>query len=175
VDAPFLLVRIDDRLIHGQVTVAWGTWLEPDRIVLANDEIAATPWRRELYTDSDTLGAAVSVLSVAGLCEAVREQRWKDEKLIVVVESPADLLRLMDGGVAVPCANVGGMHFAAGKRELLPYVYVDDGDLAALTTVASRGTGLSAQDVPQTSPVDLVPILADLEREQRRKDPNARA
>jgi mannose/fructose/N-acetylgalactosamine-specific phosphotransferase system component IIB len=174
VDAPFVLVRIDDRLIHGQVTVAWGTWLEPDRIVLANDEVAGTPWRRELYAGSDTLGAAVSVVMLADFCGAVREQRWKGERLIVVVESPLDLLRLIDGGVAVPCANVGGMHFATGKRELLPYVYVDDADLAAMSAIASRGTGLLAQDVPQTSPVDLVPILAKLEREQRR-DPDTRA
>ena len=171
---PFVLVRIDDRLIHGQVTVAWGTWLEPDRIVLANDEVAATPWRRELYADSDTLGAAVSVVSLADFCAAVREQRWKGERLIVVVESPTDLLALMDGRVAVPSANVGGMHFAAGKRELLPYVYVDDNDVAAMKTIASRGTGLSAQDVPQTSPVDLVPILAELDAQQR-KDPDVRA
>lgn len=173
-EAPFVLVRIDDRLIHGQVTVAWGTWLEPDRIVLANDEVAGTPWRRDLYAGSDTLGAAVSVVSVADFCGAVREQRWKGEKLIVVVESPLDLLRLIDGGVAVPCANVGGMHFAAGKRELLPYVYVDDNDLAAMKAIASRGTRQLAQDVPQTSPVDLVPILAELEREQR-KAPDPRA
>jgi mannose/fructose/N-acetylgalactosamine-specific phosphotransferase system component IIB len=66
------------------------------------------------------------------------------------------------------------MHFAAGKRELLPYVYVDDNDLAAMKAIASRGTRQLAQDVPQTSPVDLVPILAELEREQR-KDPDPRA
>lgn len=169
-----MLVRIDDRLIHGQVTVAWGTWLEPDRIVLANDEVATTPWRRELYAETDTLGAAVSVVSVDELCGAVRERRWKDERLIVVVETPADLLRVIEGGVAVPCANVGGMHFADGKRELLPYVYVDDNDVRAMREIASRGTGLLAQDVPQTSPVDIVPILARLGCE-RRKDPDARA
>ncbi len=174
VDTPFTLVRIDDRLIHGQVTVAWGTWLEPDRIVLANDEVASTAWRRELYADSDTLGAAVSVVSLAEFCDAAREGRWKSEKLLVVVESPADLLRLIEGGVRVPCANVGGMHFAAGKRELLPYVYVDDGDVAAMAAIAARGTGLFAQDVPQSNPVDLVPILAECGRELR-KDPNARA
>jgi len=174
VNAPFLLVRIDDRLIHGQVTVAWGTWLEPDRIVLANDEVAAAPWRRGLYADSDTLGAAVSVVSVDDFCVAVREERWKGERLILVVESPADLLKLIDGGVAVPCANVGGMHFTAGKSELLPYVYVDDNDVRDMRAIASRGTGLFAQDVPQTSPVDLVPILAGLGRGQR-KDPDARA
>lgn len=161
-DAPFLLVRIDDRLIHGQVTVAWGTWLEPDRIVLANDEVARTPWRRDLYAGSDTLGAAVSIVTVVELADAARDQRWSDERVIAVLESPTDLLRALDAGVRVPEANVGGMHFSPGKRELLPYVYVDDGDVRALEAVAARGTVLMAQDVPQSTPIDLMELIEAL-------------
>jgi PTS system mannose-specific IIB component len=160
--APFLLVRIDDRLIHGQVTVAWGTWLEPDRIVLANDEVAGTPWRRDLYAGTDTLGAAVSIVSIAELGGAARDGRWEDERVIVVLESPRDLLRALDEGVRVPEANVGGMHFSPGKRELLPYVYVSEEDVRTLEALSARGTRLTAQDVPQSGPVNLMEFMAAL-------------
>ncbi|MCH6547189.1 MAG: PTS sugar transporter subunit IIB, partial [Gemmatimonadetes bacterium] len=43
------LVRVDDRLIHGQVVVGWGRELQPDLVVLANDEVAANDWEQELY------------------------------------------------------------------------------------------------------------------------------
>jgi len=154
-------VRIDDRLIHGQVTVAWGTWLEPDRIVLANDEVAGTPWRRDLYAGFDTLGAAVSVVAVDALAAAMADGRWDGERMILIVESPTDLLRLIEQGVPVPAANVGGMHFAPGKRELLPYVYVDDGDIRAMRAIVGRGTSLFAQDVPQSGQVDLALLIAE--------------
>ena len=38
------LARIDDRMIHGQVTVGWGRQLQPDTILLANNVIASDPW-----------------------------------------------------------------------------------------------------------------------------------
>ncbi len=40
------LVRVDDRLIHGQVVVGWGRELKPDLVVLVDDEVAANEWEQ---------------------------------------------------------------------------------------------------------------------------------
>ncbi len=153
------LVRVDDRLIHGQVTVAWGSWLSPDRIVLANDEVAASPWRREMYSSTDSMGVAVTVVAVDEFVGCMSDGVWDDERVLLVVESPADLLRVVRGGVAVPDANIGGMHHAPGKRELLPYLYVNDDDVRALRELESLGVRLEARDVPQARPVDVGALL----------------
>ncbi len=155
----FVLIRIDDRLIHGQVTVAWGMWLSPDRIILVNDGVATTPWKRELYGATDAMGASVSVLSIDEFAEEARAGRWDDERAIVVLESAQDLLRLIRGGIAIPEANVGGMHFSEGKRELLPYVYVDDVDETALRAIMAGGTRLEARDVPQAVSIEVAALL----------------
>jgi mannose/fructose/N-acetylgalactosamine-specific phosphotransferase system component IIB len=152
---PVILARIDDRLIHGQVTVAWGGWLEPDRMILVNDEIATSEWRRELYAEADSLGAAVSVLTKSDFLKELEKGRWDDERVILIVESPADMLDLIVGGLVIESVNVGGMHFSPGRREVLSYVYVNDEDIAAMRSIVERGVGLTAQDVPQTQPVDL--------------------
>ena len=44
-----LLIRVDDRLLHGQVTQGWGSVLNPDRFVVANDAVAGDEWEREMY------------------------------------------------------------------------------------------------------------------------------
>lgn len=162
---PFALVRIDDRLIHGQVTVAWGGWLDPDRIVLANDEVASCDWRCELYDDEDTLGAAVSIVSVEGFGQALADGTWEGERVLLVVGSPADLLSLVKAGLDVPSANVGGMHHAEGKRELLPYVFVDEDDVRAMREIMDLGTELEARDVPQAQPHDLRDLLKAFDEE----------
>ncbi len=156
---PFVLVRIDDRLIHGQVAVAWGSWLAPDRIVLVNDEVATTEWKRDLYGATDALGAAVAIATIEQFLRSVREGSWESERLIVIVESPRDLLSLVRGGLEIASANVGGMHYSEGKRELLPYVFVDDEDAAVLREIIAAGTALEARDVPQAQPVDVVSLL----------------
>ena len=60
-----VLARIDDRLIHGQVTVGWCQKLRPDRILLADNAIAADEWQSEIYRCSVPPSIAVSVLSIA--------------------------------------------------------------------------------------------------------------
>ena len=45
----FLLYRIDDRLIHGQVVVGWGQPLDAKFIVLVDDAVATSDWEQELY------------------------------------------------------------------------------------------------------------------------------
>jgi mannose/fructose/N-acetylgalactosamine-specific phosphotransferase system component IIB len=55
------------------------------------------------------------------------------------------------------------MHHAAGKRELLPYVFVDDADIAAMKEIMAKGTKLEARDVPQAQPQDLAVLLRALE------------
>ena len=160
---PFVLVRIDDRLIHGQVTVAWGAALSPDSIVLVNDEVACCDWRCDLYTETDAMGVCVTIKTRDEFIKALAEGAWENERTFVIVETPADLLALIEGGLHLPSANVGGMHHAAGKRELLPYVFVDDGDIAAMKEIMAKGTKLEARDVPQAQPQDLSVLLRALD------------
>jgi mannose/fructose/N-acetylgalactosamine-specific phosphotransferase system component IIB len=158
---PFTLVRVDDRLIHGQVTVAWGSWLNPERIVLVNDEVAGCDWRCELYAENDALGVPITILTREAFKEALAAGEWDSERDFLIVESPADLLDLIVGGLDVPEANVGGMHHAEGKRELLPYVFVDDGDIDAMKEIIRLGTRLEARDVPQAQRVDVAALLSE--------------
>ena len=156
---PVILFRVDDRLVHGQVTVAWGAWLTPDRIVLVNDDVAGTDWKREMYADADSMGVPISIHTKDEFAAASAEGRWDVERALVVVETPSDLLDLVRAGVRVEEANVGGLHHAEGTREVLPYVYVDDADVAALRELARFGVRLEARDVPQAGSVDLADLL----------------
>ena len=159
---PFVLVRVDDRLIHGQVSVAWGAWLSPERMILVNDEVSCCGWKCALYAEGDAMGVPVSIVTCEGFAEGLTAGKWDDERTFVIVESPCDLLTLISGGLDVPEANIGGMHYAAGKRELLPYVFVDDEEVEAMKEIMAGGTKLTARDVPQAQPQDLAVLLRAL-------------
>ena len=44
------LVRVDDRLIHGQVVAVWLRSVGADRIVIVDDRVAADPFLVEVLT-----------------------------------------------------------------------------------------------------------------------------
>ena len=72
-----VLVRVDDRLIHGQVVVGWVQALGVQRLVLVDDQVAANEWERELYRLSVPAGLAVEFASVDEATNRV--EQWDQE------------------------------------------------------------------------------------------------
>ncbi|MFH1008453.1 MAG: PTS sugar transporter subunit IIB [Candidatus Latescibacterota bacterium] len=154
-----LLTRIDDRLIHGQVTVGWGMTLKPDRIILANDEVAGNEWEQELYRAAVSPEIEVCVTSIADATAILSEEEHSENRTILLVDSPQDVLRLLHNGVHIAHLNVGGLHFREGTRQLLPFVYVDDDDLDALSSLCERGVSVECQDVPMCRKIGMEKLL----------------
>ena len=146
-----VLARIDDRLIHGQVSVGWSRKLQPHRIVLCSDEIAADPWQSRVYATCAPPGTAVSVLDRAAAVEAFGGGASgfdPEERTILLTSNPRDMADLRRRGLDLDEVNVGGMHYAKGKVELLEFVWLDREDVAGLRYLMTSGTRLSAQTVP---------------------------
>ena len=146
-----VLARIDDRFIHGQVTVGWGQRLRPGLIILANDEIAADPWQARVYAAAVPPEVSVRVLGLSDAAAALLDPAvdlQHHERVFLLTGCPSDMHALVTMGVSLDRINVGGMHFNSGKQEMLPSVYVDRDDLVVFRTLLRRGGRLAAQSVP---------------------------
>jgi PTS system mannose-specific IIB component len=143
-----LLVRVDDRLVHGQVTQGWGGHLKPDRLVVVNDTAAADGWERDLYEASAPESMTVSVLSMGEAQGRIEAWLGDGEGLLLLLESPSDALRLHDAGISFDKLNLGGLHSREGRKRMLPYVCVNDEDVAALRNLHDRGVQIECADVP---------------------------
>jgi len=156
---PIVLVRIDDRLIHGQVAHGW-SGLRATLFVVVSDALRNDPALAELYLLALPEGARGRVVSVAEALEPSFREEAERERTILVLPGTDEALRLAKGGFPLAELNVGGLHFAEGKREILPYLFVDDADRERLRDLAARGVKLTAQDLPSNPAHPLEPHLA---------------
>lgn len=145
---PIILARIDDRFIHGQVTVGWSRQLRPDRIILADNTIAADTWQSRVYASSVPPEIEVSIESVARAAADLVKAATLDERVLLLTGGVGEMNELVHMGAPIAKVNVGGLHFSAGKKEMLPFVFVDAADLKALSRLLDAGLELSAQQVP---------------------------
>jgi mannose/fructose/N-acetylgalactosamine-specific phosphotransferase system component IIB len=162
-----LLARIDDRFIHGQVTVGWSQKLRPDRIILANNEIAADPWQSRVYSSSVPPEIQVSILGTSQTAAQLIGPTGPfaaQETCILLAGTTRDMHFIHRHGLSFSEVNLGGMHHAPGKREMLPYLYVDQEDLTLFRSFLDGGTRLFGQQVPggKETEVDL-PMIQELE------------
>jgi len=153
----WLLQRVDDRLIHGQILVAWCGKLHPDRIWVADDATASSPWERDLMT-SAAPGLDVRVVTVADMAAAWPSESVAEGGAFLLLRDLRTALALIEAGASITRLNLGGLHYAAGKSKINEYIYLDEEDRARARALLSRGVGLEVQDVPAARPEALATL-----------------
>jgi len=155
-----VLFRVDERLIHGQVVVGWGGPLHAERIVVVDDDLAASEWEQELYCLGVPPEIEASFLSVEQARGLLPTWRTDGRRLVVLVRDVATVTRLAEGGLLRgEEVNLGGIHHAAGRERVLPYLFLSPADRAGLRALAEQGVGLSARDLPGSRRVPLEELL----------------
>lgn len=156
---PVVLLRIDERLIHGQVVIGWGNQLRPDRYVVVDDELASSDWEQDLYR----LGAGdADVLFVTVPQARARLDEWRTapERTILLTRDITTMRRLAEGGLLEgESVNLGGVHHGPGRAELLTYVHVSDEERQDLEAIAAQGAEVTARDLPDSLRVSLTSLL----------------
>lgn len=162
-----VLLRIDDRLVHGQVVEGWLKSIHANRIVVASDAVSADETQKALYLLAVPQGIQLSCLSIQETAQAWSDPIWKKERVLVLVSSPQDALGLLERGAQLDSVNVGGLHYKEGRVQILKAVSVDDKDVAALRALARKGVLLEARPLPLDEPID---VVAYLDRWQQDRD-----
>lgn len=154
------LLRIDDRLIHGQVVVGWGQPCRLGFLVLVDDEVARSEWEQELYRmgvppEMDLYFDTVE--EAARRLPAYREDRRAGMLLTGTIDTMA---RLVERASGIESVTVGGIHHKPGRVARSRYVFLTPGEEEELRALAARGVRVAAQDVPSAAPVPLEELLA---------------
>jgi mannose/fructose/N-acetylgalactosamine-specific phosphotransferase system component IIB len=151
------LVRIDDRLLHGQVLIAWGCALAVQRYLIVDDPLAQSAFERSLV-ESCGGDVPVEITDLAtGAARVVAEAARPGTTVVLLRGLPQalDLARAVRAaGGTLDHVNLGGAHHAAGKERVHDYVYLDAADRAALAALHAMGVRVSVQDVPAATPFE---------------------
>lgn len=151
------LVRVDDRLIHGQVVVGWGQALGIKQIVLVDDRVSAeeNAWERDICRMGVPPDLTIEFVPVAQAAERVAEWEASPRRTMLVMGDLAAAVRLYQLAPRLKQLNLGGIHQAPGRRQRLPYVFMTDSEVGMLQQLAAGGVEITAQDVPTARPVPI--------------------
>ncbi|MCI1632749.1 MAG: PTS galactosamine transporter subunit IIB [Liquorilactobacillus nagelii] len=144
-----VLTRIDNRLVHGQVGVVWTSSIGANLLLVVNDDTAQDELQQQLMAaTAETSGVGIRFWTVEKTIKNIFRASPR-QKIFLVVRTPQDVRRLVEGGVPIDQVNIGNMHYSEGKTQVTKYTYMDQADKDDLLFLADKGVDVYVQEVPE--------------------------
>ena len=154
-----VLLRVDNRLLHGQILEAWIPRLRAEKVVIADDEAAGSPLAHAALSLCAPPGLPVEIVPLRAVnFAALAEDRTR---ILVLVREVADLTRARAAGLTAhiaPSVNVGNVHFAPGRHSVSPSVFLSADELAVLKSMEAEGYGIEVRAIPSEPPTGMTEI-----------------
>ena len=152
-------VRIDDRLLHGQVCAFWSNALKLTRIMVANDEVAVDEMQKSVLRMAAPAGIRTSLISLEKASANILAEKYKGQRVLLILKNPKDALRLIEMGLPIKSLNVGNM---ANRPETTQYkrsISLTKSEYDDFMKLHELGVKMTAQMVPEEAVSDLMEFL----------------
>ena len=149
------LLRVDDRLIHGQVAVVWTAFLHADTIVVANDAAANDAFTSMALNLAKPPGVALNIMTIDTAIKYCSDPSNEAKKIFIVVDTTKDALAVVKGVKGIPSAILGGMRKSGDKKLIDRQVFVDAQDIENCKAITELGVPVSVHIVPQEKSISL--------------------
>lgn len=157
--------RIDTRLLHGQVATTVTKMVNPDRIIVCSDAVAADDLRKSMIEQAAPPGVKAHVVPIWKIIEVAKDPRFGDTRAMLLFETPQDLLRALEGGVEIKEVNLGSMAHSLGKVVVTNAIAMDQDDVDTLEKCAAMGVKFDVRKVPADSPEPFDAVIAKAKAE----------
>lgn len=153
-------MRIDNRLIHGQVTTSWVSAVGANRLIVTNDKVSRDPIQTMLLPQA-ARGVPTSVLSVADTLRYVDSPAGQKERIMILAKLPSDALQLLEGGLQPVEINVGNQApTPATKFKMVTHsIAVTAEEAEIYRAIAARGYKLTSRMMPNDRGTDFLDLL----------------
>lgn len=151
-----ILIRVDDRLLHGQIICSWVPFIKADSLVVASDEAAADSLVSEIISACGCNELSVIVKSVTDTA-AYLSGEGVSSRVMLVVGELKDAMRLYELGMKFPSINLGNIHHEDDGRAITPSIIVNGEDEALLRRFRDMGVTIEIRDVPKNESKDYIP------------------
>ena len=155
----FLLVRVDNRLIHGQILEAWVPYVQASCLVVADDGVAGDFFRESVIRMAVPRDIDVYVHSVDEIPRIYSYQENTGRKTILLFSRIRDARKAFEGGFHFERLNIGNVYNDAGGVQCARSINLNDQDIQNLLELTQQGVQVDLRCVPKDKPVDLFGIL----------------
>ena len=145
------MVRIDYRMIHGQIVAKWIKFRPVDRLILADDELVDDPFMGDIYKMA-VPQKEVDIVKLAGI-QAVLDK--KDDTVMVIFKNVKSAYTAIKRGLTLPELNVGAVQNAEDRKPVSQGISLSKDEYVMLKELRDSGLNVYLQQIHENDTIDL--------------------
>ncbi|MDR3196171.1 MAG: PTS sugar transporter subunit IIB [Endomicrobium sp.] len=154
-----VVIRIDDRLVHGQIVQGWLKALDVDAVLVISDSAANDKMQQTLMKLALPTSIRLDVKTLKDATASLIDGEYDKENIMILATHPSDVAHMMERGLKIKSLNIGGMHFITGKKQLMENICVNDEDIKSLHQIYSKGIEIESRVLPDDEKTDITHML----------------
>ena len=149
------LLRIDQRLVHGQVATYWVRSTEADTMVVINDKAATDSMTKMSLKLGKPAGVRFEILTLKDGIDYINSPSNKKRKILIIVGNCKDGREVCENSPEVADVNIGGIHYEEGRVSITNQVFLTQEDLDELDKMEAYGKNVFLQSIPNEQKIYL--------------------
>lgn len=153
------ILRIDDRLIHGQVIIGWLGQINFDKLILFHNDLPEDII--ELY--SNMLSGSIEFLPV-NIEKDPHPVYKKGESYFLIARDLTILKRALEfiSECRLDLLNIGGLRDSEGRTQLCDFIYLSKSEAEFLVDMKEKlGCRINARELPYSKEFDIIRTIEE--------------
>ena len=146
-----VLLRIDDRLLHGQVVVSWIPYLKVNEVIVTDDEYAEDEFMCELIKSSAPESINVQLLSSESTLAFLNEE--DEGSRILILCRNVETVKKLTENIEIKNINLGGLGASQGRKRYHNSIHLSSEELNLLKELARKGINVEVKMLPKDKPI----------------------
>lgn len=165
---PLSLVRVDDRLIHGQVVLMWSKVRQGDAIILlVDDALANDSFLKEVFLNAgNAIGKKVYIFTVEQALEKIPKAVSGKKNYYIISKKIEQLYQLSQHNIDFGNEIIfGTASKAEGTRKVYNNIYLSKEDIQHCDELANKGIKIQFKLIPDEQGLSWETVKSNLKGE----------
>lgn len=162
--ADIKMVRVDARLVHGQVAGKWFKTLSADRVVIIEDECAKDPFMVELFQLASPPGTKIICYTFEQAVEEWNRDKFGTGRVIILFKYLASADKAWRMGVKFDELNVAQIPGGPGRKLAYATVSLGKPEIDLLLGLVDEGINVYIQQVPEDKQQPIMPVIKKMQK-----------
>ena len=145
------MVRVDYRMVHGQIVAKWIKFRPVDRLILADDSLVDDPFMGDIYRMA-VPDREVDIVKLGDVQTAIDR---KNDTVLLIFKDVASAYTVYKNGLQLPELNVGAVQNSAQRKAVVKGVALTVEEYEKLSEMKAEGVNVFLQPIPENDPVSL--------------------